>query len=358
MRRAVGLAAACLVLAAAALFKPAFKAWHAEFNRAPADSSIGTVELLSAEQLRAAYSGKRVLVVGGTRGVGRGTALAVASAGAHVAIVGRSPKSGEKALGALRAVAPSREQELEYLQGDLGTVASSKALLRRLEEFAAQHGRFDYFVQTAAVFPDWAELKQEDGLEKGFAIAVVGRYILYKHADRFLKEAGSGAGGAARVLNVLASGHLPVQPYDRALASGARLPTGLLEAINSWSFGNELMQIGLGEHGEHHGTTRVSTMPGMLATDLHDGQGLVMDVVEPIMVALIGISEEDCGVRQASILASPKLHSGGLSYVDENMKGRARSAELQSMADEHLAWLWEFINGKVAGGAPAPVPAA
>jgi len=35
-----------------------------------------------------------------------------------------------------------------------------------------------------------------------------------------------------------------------------------------------------------------------------------MDLLEPIAVAVMGISEERCGLRQASILASPRLYEG------------------------------------------------
>ena len=37
-------------------------------------------------------TGKRILVVGGSAGIGRGTALAAASAGANITVVGRSPE--------------------------------------------------------------------------------------------------------------------------------------------------------------------------------------------------------------------------------------------------------------------------
>jgi len=40
--------------------------------------------------------GKNALLIGGTRGVGMGTALALYRAGAHVTIVGRSDHSGAK----------------------------------------------------------------------------------------------------------------------------------------------------------------------------------------------------------------------------------------------------------------------
>ncbi len=67
---------------------------------------------------------------------------------------------------------------------------------------------------------------------------------------------------------------------------------------------------------------------------------------EDIVVRLAGISEEDCGLNQASILASPKLHKGKLSYVDDHMKGRVRSLELQQSMDRDLEFLWTLLGEK------------
>ncbi len=42
--------------------------------------------------------------------------------------------------------------------------------------------KFDYAVISAATFPDWTKpLQNEDGIDKSFAIAVVGRFIIYRN---------------------------------------------------------------------------------------------------------------------------------------------------------------------------------
>jgi len=208
--------------------------------------------------------------------------------------------------------------------------------VRALEAEAKTAGRFDYLVVTAAVFPDWADLLNEDGIEKGHAIGVVGRYALYRHMNLFVQE-------GARVLNVAASGEKEAR-FDRDIMTAKRNVTGLIETVLNWAGAHEMSQIGLQESNNFHKTTRVSTNPGLLGTELHDGQGWVMDIIEPIMVALIGISEEECGHRQASILASPRLHKEGLTYVDEDLIGRTRSTALQEVANKHLSWLMAWLN--------------
>jgi len=227
-------------------------------------------------------------------------------------------------------------QEIDFVAGDLGSVRSSKALLNQLAE-RAKKGRFDYLVVTAAVFPDWENLLQEDGLEKGHAIAIVGRYLVYRHMNLFMKE-------RPRVLNVLASGGSWCN-FDRALFLGERNVTGLMEAILNWGGGFEIMQIGLKVQNKDYDATRVTTNPGFISTELHTGQGWVQDHLEPILAATIGISEEEAGVRQASILASPALYKDKITYVDDDMIGRLPSPALETCFKEHGDWLMSWLGG-------------
>jgi len=275
--------------------------------------------------------------------VGYGTALAIARSGAIVTVVGRNATTGRRAVRALASAAALPPEgdgsRVRFVQGDIGTVKSALALVGKLE---ASDKKYDLLVVTAAVFPNWdASLLNEDGIDKSFAIAVVGRFLIYSHMHRFLKTDGS-----ARVLNVLASGMRPPSDFDRELASGKRLSSGLFENMMMFGIGNEIMQIGLEKHlsEKMKQTTRVSTHPGILKTDLHNGQGLLFDIFERVLTALSGVTEEKCGMTQASILASEKLHFGGLSYVDPFGNGRVASDELLHQVDLHLDWLWSLLT--------------
>ena len=77
-----------------------------------------------------------------------------------------------------------------------------------------------------------------------------------------------------------------------------------------------------------------------------------MDLLEPIFVALIGISEEDCGVRQASIMASDQLHdhdtnNNQITYVNQYMQGMLPSPFLLQQITDEGAWLKQFLDEKV-----------
>ncbi|MBF6046317.1 SDR family oxidoreductase [Streptomyces sp. NRRL B-1677] len=85
------------------------------------------------------YQGKRVLVVGGSSGVGLATARQFTAQGAHVTIASRSKEKIDAAVGSIGAPATGRVL-------DITDDAS-------VEEFAGTAGAFDHVVITAADTP-------------------------------------------------------------------------------------------------------------------------------------------------------------------------------------------------------------
>ncbi|MBS0208204.1 MAG: SDR family oxidoreductase [Planctomycetes bacterium] len=80
--------------------------------------------------------GKRLFITGGSRGLGREMALAIADAGADVILVGREASSLEKTALDIRQLG----RQAFVLQGDIGQPAECEAICQRaLDEFGPIH---------------------------------------------------------------------------------------------------------------------------------------------------------------------------------------------------------------------------
>lgn len=91
--------------------------------------------------------GSTALVTGGTSGIGRATASALADLGAHVLVSGRDSGRGERAVTEIRAGGG----KADFLPGELSDAASARSLARRAVELGGGH--VDVLVNDAGVFP-------------------------------------------------------------------------------------------------------------------------------------------------------------------------------------------------------------
>jgi hypothetical protein len=184
----------------------------------------------------------------------------------------------------------------------------------------------------------------EDGVDKSFGIGAVGRFLMYRNMHRFMNS-------NSRILNVLASGEQwpakVIEMWDRDIASGKKEVSSLIEGILNFALANEIMIDSLYKFDDNfsNGTfTMVSTHPGILKTDLHRGQGLAFDIMEGIMVALVGVSEKTAGIRQSSNLVSENLHKNKLSFIDQFGYGRLRDQNAIDFIGENQEWLWSLLT--------------
>lgn len=89
-------------------------------------------------------SGYRVIVTGGSRGIGRGIALAFAQAGASVSICARDPEKLAETHAALAALGPAHSQVCDLADGD--------AVRAYVEAAASALGGVDVLVNNASGF--------------------------------------------------------------------------------------------------------------------------------------------------------------------------------------------------------------
>ena len=116
--------------------------------------------------------GKTVLITGGTSGIGKASAVALAAMGANVVIVGRNPERGEAALQDIKA--QSHSESVELMLADL----SVQSEVRRLaEEFLGRHDRLDVLANNAGLVHS-RRTETDDGMETTLAINHLAPFLL------------------------------------------------------------------------------------------------------------------------------------------------------------------------------------
>jgi len=127
-------------------------------------------------------NGQRALVTGGTSGIGRATAEALAREGAHVLISGRSENRGAEVVTAIEAA----DGEAEFVRANLESPADVRALAERA-------GDLDILVNNAGVFPGGAthELPEET-FDETFAVNVKAPFLLTAAIAPRMVERGRG----------------------------------------------------------------------------------------------------------------------------------------------------------------------
>ncbi len=113
-------------------------------------------------------NGRRALVTGGTSGIGRATAEALAREGAHVLISGRNETRGAEVVAAIEAAGG----EAEFVRANLESPDDVRALAQRASEV-------DILVNNAGIFPVGAtDDLSEATFDETFAVNVKAPFLL------------------------------------------------------------------------------------------------------------------------------------------------------------------------------------
>ena len=135
----------------------------------------------------AELSGKKALVTGATSGIGKATALALAAAGATVAVSGRDKEKGQAVVDAIEASGGSAV----FVAGDLVDADAALDLAARATEAL---GGVDILVNSAGTFPFGPTASQDEAtFDAVYALNVKAPWFLVAALAPPMAERGSGA---------------------------------------------------------------------------------------------------------------------------------------------------------------------
>ena len=284
-----------------------------------------------------AMSGTTCLVTGATSGIGKETALGLASLGATVVIVGRDAARGAAAGAEITGRVPLAR--VEVMTADL----SSLAQVHRLAgDVLGRHGRLDVLVNNAGVISPRRQLTA-DGLETTFAANHLGPFLLTSLLRGLLERS-----APARVVTVSSAAHKQVGAiaWDD-LPRGAQ--SGQAQAYPVSKLLNILFTAELARRLAGTGVTANCLHPGFVRTSLgRDVTGVLGTVLPLILRVRPGPA---AGARTPVYLASSPEVAGVTGGYFVNCK----PAEPSALAKDTpaAARLWA-LSEDLTGLNPAP----
>jgi retinol dehydrogenase-14 len=216
-------------------------------------------------------AGKVVLVTGATGGIGKATAIGLATMGARVSITGRDLIRAEQAAADIRSA--SGNPAIDVFAADM----SSQAEVRRLASAVLDaYPRLDVLVNNVGGF--WAHRHPTaDGLEHTFALNHLAPFLLTNLLLDRLK-----ASAPARVVTV-SSGAQAAGRIDFDDLQGARSYSGQ-RAYSQSKLANILFTNELARRLQDTGVTANSVHPGVVRTNFgSEDQAGFFRIISPVV---------------------------------------------------------------------------
>ena len=213
-------------------------------------------------------AGKRVLITGGTNGIGLAAAVELGRRGALLSLVARSESRAAQAVRTIVAASP-KPIAVDALFADL---ASQSSIRRLAEQALAKYPRIQVLINNAGAIYARRQLSP-DGLELTWAVNHLAPFLLTALLlDRIKQSA------PARIITTSSDAH-----------QGARIPFDDLAAEGRWTgmgFGrygetklaNILFTVELAERLQGTGVTANAFHPGFVASGFNRNNGALMRI--------------------------------------------------------------------------------
>ena len=210
-------------------------------------------------------AGKRVVLTGGTNGIGLAAAIELARRGADLTLVARNQARAAEAIRQINAVNPGNFPDVV-----LADLASQSSIRRLATELLARYPRIQVLVNNAGAIYTRRQVSA-DGVELTWAVNHLAPFLLTTLLLDRLK-----ASQPARIVTTSSDAH-----------EGARIPFDDLNAERSWGgagfrrygetkLANILFTAELARRLEGTGVTANAFHPGFVATGFNRNNGILM----------------------------------------------------------------------------------
>ena len=281
-------------------------------------------------------AGKTVLITGGTGGIGKATAIGLASLGARVAITGRDLVRAESAAADIRGA--TGNPNVDAFAADL----SSQLEVRRLGAVVLEaYPRLDVLINNVGGF--WATRHvTADGLERTFALNHLAAYLLTNLLLDRLK-----ASAPARVVTV-ASNAQSLGKIDFADLQGERSYSGQT-AYNQSKLADVMFTYELARRLEGTGVTATVLHPGVVRTGFGaEDPSRIFKLLVPLWRPFMK-TPADGAATSIYLASSPKVEGvTGMYFADSRPLASSKTSYDKAAA----ARLWQ-VNAGLVGLAPA-----
>jgi len=288
---------------------------------------------------------RTALVTGGTDGIGKATALALARAGHRVLIVGRDEVKGGRAAREIRASAAS--ERVEFLAADLSLVAGAERLAA---DVASRCDRLHVLFHSAGGVSSRRVLTR-DGIESNLALNYVTRFALTLRLLPLL-VAGGRPGRAARVLTAGGAVRVGRMHWDDvSLAANFNI----FRAITQVQHTNDVWVIELGRRLATSGepVTTACVKYGAIRTGTRRSFPLWVRMLLSVVVdPLVGRSAEEAGAAAAKVALDPALEGVTGALFELVTKLRRIEPDARVLDPEEGRRLWELSERLAPMDAP------
>lgn len=288
-------------------------------------------------------AGKRVVLTGGTRGIGLAAAKGLAAAGADLTLVARDPARGQAAAEQVRraASAASSTSLVDVVRADLGSQRDVRRLAAELDK---RYEHIDVLVNNAgAVFRErWTT---DDGVEATWALNHVAPWLLTNLLLDKLR-----ACAPARVITTgseaSAKSHIPFDDLDgdRSWGNRASMARGF-RRYSQTKLANLVFTMELAKRLEGSGVEAYCFHPGLVASGFNFNNGAAwragMALTRPF-----SRSPEKGAETLVWLATSPEATGQSGGYFFDMKRHRVPTGALEPGVQERL---WEVTEQQVVG---------